>query len=225
MKLKENLKFQKSESKFQRYNNITDTRLPWDKVWTPDIVLYNRYKHIGNKLKILKSVWSTKESQDGCETCKNTNYELDSQMLMMERFAYSRLSYFVFGLLVFWQIQNQNSNKSVDLCDQIVFAALAMESRGGRCELSSKWALVFLFFCYLHAGLLVCLLFAYACLFVCYFGSACFLVCLSEHMFNTWLLPFDQELALLYCKPISLVQLKFFFKLRYRQENMTFCSV
>ena len=26
-----------------RYNNITDTRLPWDKVWTPDIVLYNRW--------------------------------------------------------------------------------------------------------------------------------------------------------------------------------------
>jgi len=23
------------------YDNITDTRLPWDKVWTPDIVLYN----------------------------------------------------------------------------------------------------------------------------------------------------------------------------------------
>ena len=25
-----------------KYNNITDTRLPWDRVWTPDIVLYNR---------------------------------------------------------------------------------------------------------------------------------------------------------------------------------------
>ena len=25
----------------QTYNNITDTRLPWNKVWTPDIVLYN----------------------------------------------------------------------------------------------------------------------------------------------------------------------------------------
>ena len=23
------------------YDNITDTRLPWEKVWTPDIVLYN----------------------------------------------------------------------------------------------------------------------------------------------------------------------------------------
>ena len=23
------------------YDNITDTRLPWQRVWTPDIVLYN----------------------------------------------------------------------------------------------------------------------------------------------------------------------------------------
>ena len=25
----------------ENYDNITETRLPWDKVWTPDIVLYN----------------------------------------------------------------------------------------------------------------------------------------------------------------------------------------
>lgn len=31
------------------YNNITDTRLPWDKVWTPDIVLYNRQGKISLK--------------------------------------------------------------------------------------------------------------------------------------------------------------------------------
>ena len=24
-----------------QYDNITDTRLPWEEVWTPDIVLYN----------------------------------------------------------------------------------------------------------------------------------------------------------------------------------------
>ena len=24
-----------------RYDNITSTRLPWESVWTPDIVLYN----------------------------------------------------------------------------------------------------------------------------------------------------------------------------------------
>ena len=24
-----------------KYDNITDTRLPWERVWTPDIVLYN----------------------------------------------------------------------------------------------------------------------------------------------------------------------------------------
>ena len=24
-----------------KYDNITDTRLPWEEVWTPDIVLYN----------------------------------------------------------------------------------------------------------------------------------------------------------------------------------------
>ena len=25
----------------EKYDNITDTRLPFEKVWTPDIVLYN----------------------------------------------------------------------------------------------------------------------------------------------------------------------------------------
>ena len=30
----------------EKYNNISDTRLPWDRVWTPDIVLYNRQFHM-----------------------------------------------------------------------------------------------------------------------------------------------------------------------------------
>ena len=39
----------------EKYNNITDTRLPWDRVWTPDIVLYNRQVN-----KLHKSLDSSK---------------------------------------------------------------------------------------------------------------------------------------------------------------------
>ena len=49
-----------------RYNNITDTRLPWDKVWTPDIVLYNRW---GTTLWLDWRSWCINRNTCGCILC------------------------------------------------------------------------------------------------------------------------------------------------------------
>jgi len=73
----------------EEYDNITDTRLPWERVWTPDVVLYNaagdgeqgremrtliQVDYLGNVTLLTQSIYMSK-----C-TIDVTYYPFDAQM-------------------------------------------------------------------------------------------------------------------------------------------------
>jgi len=75
------------------YDNITDTRLPWDRVWTPDIVLYNaagdgeqgremrtliQVDYMGNVTLLTQAIYMSK-----C-TIDVTYYPFDAQMCTLK---------------------------------------------------------------------------------------------------------------------------------------------
>ena len=111
-----------------RYNNITDTRLPWDKVWTPDIVLYNRWRYIVFSV-FVHSLWIKNY------LCRTSIHKIKGAMSDF------------FHLAVFFHshwLKNLSSTSIYKIkrviSDFFVFTALGTVSREERWELSFKWS-------------------------------------------------------------------------------------